>query len=161
MGTDSAGGPPQGEPLDVYGAIMTITADGTDTDGEFTVVDMLAPPGFENGLHTHPPSEVFHVLRGEMVLEVEGERTRLTPGTTGHVAGGQPHALRVAGESDLRAVTVFSPAGAEDFLRAVGEPADAGATPEDRDVTEADLEHLEAVGAGYGFDFLGPFPDGA
>lgn len=161
MGTESPGGPPAGERLDVYGAIMAITADGADTDGEFAVVDMWAPPGFENGLHTHGPAEVFHVVEGEMLLDVEGERTRLTPGTTGHVGGGREHALRVVGETDLRAVTVFSPAGAEDFLRAVGEPAGPGATPAYREVTAADLEHLEAVGAEHGFDFLGPFPDGS
>ena len=137
---------------------MTITADGTTTDGEFTVVDMLAPPGFENGYHTHGPAEVFHVLDGEMSLYVDDEVTRLTTGQTGHVSGGQRHGFRVEGKDTLRAIITLTPAGAEEFFRAVGEVTDERTFPEPREVTEDDLEAIFAVGEEYGFEFFGPLP---
>lgn len=150
---------PEREHFHVLGATVTITADGDDTGGEFTVADMLAPPGFENGLHTHEPAEVFHVLEGEMALHVDGETRRLTSGTTGHVSGGRPHGFRVEGDGVLRVLVVMTPAGAEGFFRAVGEPTPVRDLPEPREVTEDDLQALFAVGAEYGFEFLGPLPD--
>ncbi|ELY46222.1 cupin domain-containing protein [Natronorubrum tibetense] len=147
-----------GEHLHVLGSTMTITADGDDTDGEFTVVDMLAPPGFENGLHTHAPSEVFHVLEGSMTLHIDGENHTLEPGTTGHVAGGRPHGFRVEGDEPVRVLMALTPAGTEDFFRAVGEPTEMRTLPEPREVTDADLEALFAVGEDHGFAFMGPLP---
>lgn len=148
------------EHLHVLGATMTITADGDDTNGEFSVNDMLAPPGFENGLHTHEQAEVFHVIDGEMMLYVDGEAQSLTAGMTGHVSPNEPHGMRVEGEDVLRVVIVFTPAGIEDFFRAVGELAASRELPEQQDVSEADLEALFAVGEEHGLEFLGPFPAG-
>lgn len=145
----------------MLGATMTITADGEDTSGEFSVADMLAPPGFENGLHTHGPAEIFHVIDGEMLLHVDGETQYLTAGMTGHVSGNVPHGMRVEGDDVLRVLVVMTPAGPEDFFRAVGEPADGRDLPEPREVTDADLEALFAIGEEHGFEFLGPLPTDA
>lgn len=158
MSTGSSKTVSTGEHLHVLGATMTITADGDDTNGEFTVVEMLAPPGFENGLHTHEPAEVMHVLEGELSLHVDGESRHLSPGTTGHVPAGRPHGFRVDGDEALRVLFVFTPAGAEEFFRAVGEPTDDRDLPEPREVTEDDLQALFAVGEEHGFEFLGPLP---
>lgn len=146
------------EHVHVLGATITITADSDDTDGEFSVKDMLAPPGFENGLHTHEPSEIFHVLDGEMMLYVDGETEYLKPGMTGYVPASEPHGMRVEGDEVLRVLIVMSPAGAEDFFRAVGDPATSRDLPEPREVTDADLEGIFATGAEHGFAFLGPLP---
>lgn len=146
------------EHLHVLGATMTITADSDDTDGEFSVKDMLAPPGFENGLHTHDPAEIFHVIEGEMMLYVDGETQYLKPGMTGYVPGSEPHGMRVEGDEVLRVLIVFSPAGAEDFFRAIGEPTRGRDLPEPREVTDVDLAEIFATGEEYGFEFLGPLP---
>ena len=148
------------EHLNVLGAVASITADAGDTDGEFTVVDMLVPPGFENGLHSHEQSEVIHVLDGEIQLHVEGEDSRLGPGATGYVAGSEKHGFRVDGEDAAQALFVFTPAGVEDFFRAAGEPVADRSLPEPREVSEDDLEALFALGEEHGFDFYGPLPVG-
>lgn len=137
---------------------MTITADSEDTDGAFSVMDMLAPPGFENGLHTHEPAEVFHVISGEMMLYVDGDTQLLEPGMSGYVSAGEPHGMRVEGDEVLRVIVVFSPAGAEDFFRAIGDPAAALTVPEPREMADSDLEAIFTTGAEYGFEFLGPLP---
>ena len=149
---------PGEEHLHVLGATVTITADSDDTDGAFTVMDLLAPPGFENGLHTHEPAEIFHVIDGEMTLYVDGESQHLGSGMTGHVAANEPHGVRAEGDDVLRVLIVMSPAGTEDFFRSVGEPATARELPEPREVTDADLEALFALGEEHGFTFLGPLP---
>ena len=152
---------PDEEHLHVLGATITITADGEDTIGEFSVMDMLAPPGFENGLHTHGPAEIFHVIDGEMLLHVDGETQYLSAGMTGHVSANVPHGMRVEGDDVLRVLIVMTPAGAEDFFRAVGEPSTGRELPGPRDVTDADLEALFAIGEEHGFEFLGPLPTDA
>ena len=137
---------------------MTITADSEDTDGAFSVMDMLAPPGFENGLHTHEPAEVFHIIAGKMMLYVDGETQMLEPGMTGYVSAGKPHGMRVDGDEVLRVIVVFSPAGAEEFFRAIGDPTASRSVPEHRQMTDSDLEAIFATGEDYGFEFLGPLP---
>lgn len=146
------------EHLHVLGATMTITADSDDTNGEFSVKDMLAPPGFENGLHTHEPAEIFHVIDGEMMLYVDGETQHLKPGMTGYVSASEPHGMRVEGDEVLRVLIVMSPAGAEDFFRAIGEPTTERDLPEPREATDADLEAIFATGEEHGFELLGPLP---
>jgi mannose-6-phosphate isomerase-like protein (cupin superfamily) len=88
----------------VLGATVSITADAETTDGEYLVLDMLVPPGFENGLHTHEQSEVFHVVEGEARLHVDGRDEVLRPGTpaTCRVAndtGSPPRATRCVASS--------------------------------------------------------------
>jgi mannose-6-phosphate isomerase-like protein (cupin superfamily) len=67
---------------------LSITADAETTDGEYLALDMLVPPLFENGLHTHGQSEVFHVIEDETRLHIDGREQTLGPGTSGYVSGG-------------------------------------------------------------------------
>ncbi|MFB6309335.1 MAG: cupin domain-containing protein, partial [Haloarculaceae archaeon] len=124
------------EHLHVLGATVSITADSDATDGEYMVADLLVPPLFQNGLHTHEQSEVFHVIDGEMRLHVDGEDQLLGPGTSGHVSGSEPHGFENAGDSPCRVVIVMTPGGAEAFFREVGQPADDRSLPEPVEPTE-------------------------
>ena len=105
----------------VLGATLSITADSETTDGEYLVLDMLVPPMFENGLHTHEQSEVFHVIEGEARLHVDGREQTLGPGTSGYVPGGEVHGFATEGDEVCRVIAVMTPGGAEGFYR--GRPA--------------------------------------
>ncbi len=143
----------------VLGATLSITADSGATDGEYTVLDMRIPPTFENGLHTHDPSEVFHVIEGEIRLHVDGEDRLLSPGMTGYVSSGEVHGFVNAGDEVSRVLAVMTPAGAEEFFREVGQPSEDRSLPEPVEPTEEMLQSVFATGEKYGFEFLGPLPD--
>jgi mannose-6-phosphate isomerase-like protein (cupin superfamily) len=145
----------------VLGATVSITADGDSTDGEYLVLDMLVPPLFENGHHTHEQSEVFHVIEGEARLHVDGEDRTLGPGMSGYVAGSEPHGFANETEDVCRVVVVMTPGGAEGFFREVGRPTDDRSLPEPVEPTEEVLRSVFATGERYGFEFLGPLPERA
>jgi mannose-6-phosphate isomerase-like protein (cupin superfamily) len=145
----------------VLGATLSITADAEMTDGEYLVMDMLVPPMFENGLHTHEQSEVFHVIEGEARLHVDGRDQTLGPGTSGYVPSGEVHGFANEGEEVCRVIAVMTPGGAEGFFREVGQPTDDRSLPEPIEPTEEMLQSLFATGERYGFEFLGSLPERA
>lgn len=145
----------------VLGATLSITADAETTDGEYLVLDMLVPPMFENGLHTHEQSEVFHVIEGEARLHVDGRNQTLRPGMSGYVPGGEPHGFANEGDDVCRVVAVMTPGGAEGFFREVGQPTEDRSLPEPVEPTEEMLQSVFATGERYGFQFLGPLPERA
>lgn len=146
------------EHLLFLGAVITVVADGEATDGTLTVTEIDAPPGYENNLHTHAPSELFYVLDGEMTLYVDGDPYRLTPGTTGFVPGDSPHGFRVGGAEPLRVLAIFAPAGMADFFREVATPVESREIPEYHGPTQADLGRMATASPKYGVRRLGPLP---
>lgn len=145
----------------VLGATLSITADAETTNDEYLVLDMLVPPMFENGLHTHEQSEVFHVIEGEARLHVDGRDQMLGQGTSGYVPSGEVHGFANEGDKVCRVIAVMTPSGAEGFFREVGQPTDDRSLPEPIEPTEEMLQSLFATGERYGFEFLGPLPERA
>jgi quercetin dioxygenase-like cupin family protein len=145
----------------VLGATISITADSDTTNGEYLVLDILVPPLFENGLHTHDQSEVFHVIDGEIRLHVDGDDRILGTGMSDYVSGSKPHGFANAGDSTARVIAVMSPGGAEGFFREVGQQADDRSLPAPVEPTEEMLQSLFATGEKYGFEFMGPLPEQA
>lgn len=149
----------ESEHYHVLGATLSITADTETTNGEYLVLDMLVPPMFENGLHTHEPSEIFHVIEGEARLHVDGRDRMLGPGASGYVPGGEVHGFANEGDEVCRVIAVMTPGGAEDFFREVGQPTEDRSLPEPVEPTEEMLQSVFAIGERYGFEFLGPLPE--
>lgn len=149
------------EHLHVLGATISITADSAATDGEYLVLDMLLPPRFENGLHTHAPSEMFHVIEGEMRLHVDGVDTTLGPGDSGYVPAGAAHGAANERDEVGRVIAIMSPGDLDEFFREAGEQATDRSLPEPMEPTPEALEALFAIGERYDMRFLGPLPDRA
>lgn len=70
----------------------------------------LIPPGRAPD-HYHLYDEVIYVLDGEGVLEIGGEQRPLRAGACVHLPARLVHCLANAGESELRVLGVFRPAG--------------------------------------------------
>jgi quercetin dioxygenase-like cupin family protein len=140
------------------GAIITIVTDDATTDGALTVTEIDAPPGYENNLHTHPPSELFYVLNGEMTLYVDEHPYHLTPGMTGFVPVNRPHGFRVTGDDPLHVLAIFVPAGMADFFREVGTPVETREIPEYHSPGEEELERMMAASPKHEMKRLGPLP---
>ncbi|HLI59955.1 MAG TPA: hypothetical protein VKV21_09855 [Solirubrobacteraceae bacterium] len=136
------------EPLWFLGTLARIKLDGHHTGGRFALWDGELPRGAAPPLHSHPQDETLYVLDGEIIAWlvepelVEPESTKPEPAGEGAGAaewvrsrgrrcragavvfapGGVPHTFRV--ESDTaRLLFVSTPAGIEEYVRALAEPA--------------------------------------
>ena len=70
----------------------------------------LVPPGRAPD-HFHTYDEVIYVLEGEGVLEIGGEQAPLQAGSCVHLPARLVHCLANTGDSELRLLGVFRPAG--------------------------------------------------
>jgi len=70
----------------------------------------LIPPGRAPD-HFHYYDEVIYVLEGEGYLDISGEQAPIRPGTCIHLPTTLVHSLANTGESEMRVLGVFRPAG--------------------------------------------------
>lgn len=111
---------------------------GEDTGGRFALWEGLLPRGAAPPLHSHPQDESFYVLEGEVtawIVEtdqvandsdepawVSACAQRGGVGLVSFAPGGTPHTFRI--ESDTaRLLFLSTPAGVENYVRALAEPA--------------------------------------
>ena len=152
--------PGEGEALWWIGMLATIKATAEQTGGQYTLVEILAPEGFASPLHVHHfEDEGFYILEGEMTFYVGDQTIKAQPGSFLFGPKEVPHAFRVD-SGPARLLFVLSPAGFEDLVREMGEPArDLTIPPQpDEEPNEAEMERLAAIGARYGAEILGPPP---
>jgi quercetin dioxygenase-like cupin family protein len=111
------------EPLWFLGTLVRMKLTGADTGGRFSLWDGLLPRGAAPPLHSHPQDETFYVLEGEVTTWLDdGAPRRCSVGDVLFAPGGTPHTFRV--ESDTaRMVFLSTPAGIEEFVGGLAEPA--------------------------------------
>ena len=115
--------------LGVVGDTYTVLLTGEDTAGRFTLIDMHVPPGGGPPPHRHDFEETFSVLEGEVEVMFRGASSVLRAGETANVPANAPHAFRNAGDRAARLLCICSPAGQEEFFKAVGAPVAGRTTP--------------------------------
>jgi mannose-6-phosphate isomerase-like protein (cupin superfamily) len=112
----------EGEARWWLGSLATIKATGKETNGAFCLVEVLENEG-ETPLHVHHnEDETFIVLEGEMEFEVGGRSMSAGPGSVLFGPRGVPHRYTVR-RGPARMLFLFTPAGFEDLLRAISDPA--------------------------------------
>ena len=128
----------RGEMLWFLGTLVRVKLDGRQTGGRFALLEIALPHGAAPGLHSHPQDETFYILEGELTawlvdpeladdgLEppdwVKTRARRCGVGDVVFAPGGTPHTFRI--ESDtVRMLVVSTPAGIEDMVRGLAEPA--------------------------------------
>ena len=127
-----------GELLWFLGTLARMKLDGKQTAGRFSLWEATVPYGAAPPLHSHPQDETFFILEGEItawivepaMLDDDGNppewvRTcgrRCGVGGVVFSPGGTPHTFRA--ESDTaRMLVVSTPAGIDDMVRGLAEPA--------------------------------------
>jgi quercetin dioxygenase-like cupin family protein len=145
----------QGEALWFLGVLATIKAGGEATGGRFTVIEHLAPKGAGSPLHVHTrEDEWFYVTEGELAFWVGGQRIEAPAGSFVYGPRGIPHTFTVA-SAEARFLLVAEPAGFENFMRSLAEPARTRSLPP-ATVPSPDPARLMAAAAEYGIEILGP-----
>jgi quercetin dioxygenase-like cupin family protein len=126
-------------PLWFLGTLARFKLSGAQTSGRLALWEGVLPRGAAPPLHSHPQDEIFYVLEGSVTVwivesplpEDNSDRPAWVQtharscgvGAVAFAAAGVPHAFRV--ESDTaRMLFLSTPAGIEDYVRALAEPAE-------------------------------------
>jgi quercetin dioxygenase-like cupin family protein len=145
----------EGEARWWLGGLATVKATGKETDGRYTLVEVLEPEG-EAPLHVHHrEDEGFWVLEGEVTFEVGEETIKAGPGSFVFGPKGVPHRYAVD-SGPARLLFILSPAGFEEFIYATSEPAQERALPPQQEgpPSEAEMEQLAGLARRYGGEIL-------
>jgi mannose-6-phosphate isomerase-like protein (cupin superfamily) len=136
---------------------ISVVTSSDDTNGDIYAVLLRMPPGGGPPLmHRHAPSEVYHVLDGELVFYVgraDGTVNRVTvrAGQVMPLAGGTPHTIRNESDAEAVAFGVHTPGRVmERFTRSAAAMAADGVPAMDR---------VLALAEEYGIEMLGPIPE--
>jgi quercetin dioxygenase-like cupin family protein len=145
----------EGEARWFLGGLSTIKASGESTGGRVAVIENRAPRGHGSPLHVHRnEDEWFFVLSGELTFWVGGETVVAPAGSFVYGPRDVPHTFVVSSD-EARFLLVIEPAGFEDFLRALSEPAVAPTLPPSS-VAPPPPEAMLAAAGEYGIEILGP-----
>jgi quercetin dioxygenase-like cupin family protein len=88
---------------------------GTLAEGRVSMVEDTMKPGFHLGRHHHKKmTEIFYILEGELTLNFDDEAVVVSAGTTINIPPNVWHEAK--SENGAKMLSVFSPAGFEDYL---------------------------------------------
>ena len=145
------------EPLWFLGTLVRPKLMGEQTGGRFALWEGVLPRGAAPPVHTHPQDETFYVLEGRVAVWIDSERRTCEAGDAIFAPGGTPHTFRV--ESDTaRMLFLSTPAGIDDYVRALSEPARWPWLQPPPDGPRVSDEQMEAADRAHGVVRLGPPP---
>jgi quercetin dioxygenase-like cupin family protein len=118
--------------------VVTLKAIGAQTGGRLAAYEFVTPPATAGPpLHLHRTwDEAFYVLEGEMTFLIDGRTHTAPAGSFVFVPRGILHTFWNASDAPARQLTVFAPAGIEDYFEEVA-----------RVLAEGGEEALEAAAA--------------
>jgi len=128
-----------------WGRSIALKASGVDTATHYSLLEFTTEPGAPwSTYHTHPTTEAWYVMEGELTFRLDGRRLAALAGSFLLAPGGVPHAVANLGSMTARYVVIFSPAGLESWFIDVASLVEA-AKP-----GEPDPGELSALAARYG-----------
>jgi quercetin dioxygenase-like cupin family protein len=147
--------PGEGDARWFLGGLTTIKASGKTTAGRVAVTENHGTRGYGSPLHVHHnEDEWFYVLSGELTFWIDGQVSTAGAGSFVYGPRDVPHTFVISSE-EARFLLVVEPAGFEEFLIALSEPAESRTLP----AAAAKLPAPEAMIATadeYGLEILGP-----
>ena len=112
-----------------FGMLAEVKASAAETGGQYTLLEVTAPPELETPLHVHyTEDEGFYVLEGSVTIMVGDETVELASGQHAFGPRDVPHKF-VVGPDGARMIWVLTPGGFEDFVEEVSVPAEAPTVP--------------------------------
>jgi quercetin dioxygenase-like cupin family protein len=116
--------------------------------GTLEMIETVNAPGFGPPLHRHPETEVFRVLRGRYLFQVDDRRFLAETGDVVSVPGGAAHAFVNVTDAPAEQLVLILPGiDAAAFFTGLGEIMKSG-------VPERDV--LNTFGRRWNVEFLGP-----
>jgi len=116
--------------------------------GTLAVIETINAPGFGPPLHRHAETEVFRVLEGRYLYELDGRRFHAEAGDVVSVPGGAAHAFINVTDAPARQLVMILPGlDAAAFFTELGAVMQGGIP---------DRAALNRFGEKWGVTFLGP-----
>ena len=144
----------EGEARWWFAALAEIKASAADTDGQLTIVEVTEPPGAQAPLHVHHrEDEGFWILEGEVTFQVGDVTIAARAGDFAWGPRDVPHRYTV-GPDGCRMLFILTPAGFEDLVRDMSEPAAERTLPPASDGAP-DMERVARVAQAYGCELIG------
>jgi quercetin dioxygenase-like cupin family protein len=144
----------EGEARWWFAALAEIKASAADTDGQLTIVEVTEPPGAQAPLHVHHrEDEGFWILEGEVTFQVGDVTIAARAGDFAWGPRDVPHRYTV-GADGCRMLFILTPAGFEDLVRDMSEPAAERTLPPASDEAP-DMARVARVAQAYGCELLG------
>jgi quercetin dioxygenase-like cupin family protein len=145
----------EGQALWFLNCWTVVKATGAQTGGAFGLIEQVIPAGFASPYHLHhAEEETFYILEGEVTF-ISGDRAvTATAGSYVFLPRGMPHGFKV--NAPTRLLILTTPAGFEQFVIEMGEPATDPASPP---ASPPDVGRLMGLAAKYKIDILGPLPE--
>jgi quercetin dioxygenase-like cupin family protein len=116
--------------------------------GALTVIETIHQPGLGPPLHRHRETEVFRILAGRYLFEVDGKRFTADTGDLVSVPGGAAHAFINVAEQPARQLTLIMPGmDAAAFFTRLAAAMKGGAQ---------NLSAVNALVREWGVEYIGP-----
>jgi len=142
--------PTTGLHVDVFGPTVEFLTSPAEEHNDFCVMRGVIPPGVSVPLHSHPDTEDFIVLSGEVEALRQGsqgyEWVVVKAGDYVHVPSNARHAWRNVGTEPNIALMITTPKLGR-FFQEVGRPVTGAPQP----VSPEELTHFLRVATAYGY----------
>src|ERR1700733_6277771 len=96
--------------IPAIGLDLAVRLPQSDSDGSLVILETTNAPGFGPPLHRHHETEVFRILEGDYLYEVDGKRFQATTGDLITVPGGVAHAFTNISPHPARQLVLMLPA---------------------------------------------------
>jgi quercetin dioxygenase-like cupin family protein len=132
------------------GETVTFKAVSTDTDGAYTLIEVIDEPQSGPPLHLHRrEDESFYILEGTFAFQIGDLAETATAGWFMTAPKGVPHSYKNIGTTPAKMLTLFVPAGIENFFEDLSKLTAAGTL---------DIDSIVAVSAKQGIEVVPPPP---
>ncbi|WP_111563582.1 cupin domain-containing protein [Rhizobium sp.] len=95
--------------IPAIGLELGVRVDPSTTDGAFCFIDTVNAPGFGPPRHRHKETEVFRVMEGRYLFEVDGVQFYAEEGDVVTVPGGAAHAFVNVTDRPARQYILIAP----------------------------------------------------
>ena len=144
----------EGKSIWMLGALITFKATAAETGGAFSLLEQVMAPGSGSPPHVHHgEDEFFYVIEGQADFILDGKTTHGVPGSFVFLPRDIPHQFTVTGTEISRMLLGVSPAGFENFVEGLGEPAASLTLPP---AGPPDMEKLLRLAKQYNCEILLP-----
>jgi quercetin dioxygenase-like cupin family protein len=115
----------EGSQFNFRGTKMVVKVSGEDSEGRYSLIEMVHPPNIGPALHVHPNApEAYYVLEGEYIIQCGNKTYHSRIGDFVFIPKGTPHNYQ-SGPTGGK-VLVISPAGLEKYFQEVASTLETG-----------------------------------
>lgn len=142
----------------LLGVHMKIVLSSKQTNGQFSMIEGVVPPGGDGGLHEHDrEDETMWLVEGELEVTIGDETFMLKAGESYFAPKKVPQRLRNVGDVPARGLVVTMPGGFDEAIAQAAKPSGPEPMPFVPPTIE-ELTRIAEVLTAHGITMLEPPP---